>query len=240
MSFIRNISLLLQEKIKQHLYMKKIFFVIVAVMMTTVGALAQIPSNVQEVMDKCHAKMATYNDGTGVVLDGTLKMKASVLSLKGTMKSYVKDSKYFNILSMNAMGKEMLKMEMGFDGEQQWVYTVSDGSENSLEITKTKAAKNKLGMESDYDKKYSKAKMKEVGSYYEISFSGPKKKDIPKKAKIKVDKENYLLREYSVEQDLGMFTGKITITITKITKGCNDKWVKLDMNRYKNAVVVRK
>ena len=52
MSFIRNISLLLQEKIKQHVFMKKIFFVIVAVMMTTVGALAQIPSNVQEVMDK--------------------------------------------------------------------------------------------------------------------------------------------------------------------------------------------
>ena len=73
------------------------------------------------------------------------------------------------------MGKEMLKMEMGFDGEQQWVYTVSDGSKDSLEITKTKAAKNEYGMKSDYDKEYSKAKMKEVGRYYEISFSGPKK-----------------------------------------------------------------
>ena len=220
--------------------MKKIILMFVVIMMTTMSALAQFPNHVREVMKKCDAKMATYNDGTGVVLDGTLKMKASVLSLKGTMKSYVKDSKYFNILSMNAMGKEMLKMEMGFDGEQQWVYTVSDGSKDSLEITKTKAAKNEYGMKSDYDKEYSKAKMKEVGRYYEISFSGPKKKDIPKKAKIKVDKENYLLREYSVEQDLGMFTGTITITITKITKGCSNNWFKLDMNRYKKAAVSRR
>ena len=56
--------------------MKKICFVIVAVMMTTVGALAQIPSNVQEVMDKCNAKMSSYNSGAGFVLDGTLKMSA--------------------------------------------------------------------------------------------------------------------------------------------------------------------
>ena len=202
--------------------MKKIILMFVVIMMTTMSALAQFPNHVREVIKKYEAKMATYNDGTGVELD---------------VKSYVKDSKYFNILSMNAGRKEILKMEMGFDGEQQWVYTVSDGSENSLEITKTKAAKNKLGMESDYDKKYSKAKMKEVGSYYEISFSEPKKKDIPKKAKIKVDKENYLLREYSVEQDLGMFTGTITITITKITKGCSNNWFKLDMNRYKKASV---
>jgi hypothetical protein len=48
------------------------------------------------------------------------------------------------------------------------------------------------------------------------------------------------MREYSVEQKMGMFTGTMTITVTKITKGCNDKWVKLDMNRYKNAVVVQK
>ena len=33
---------------------------------------------------------------------------------------------------------------------------------------------------------------------------------------------------------------KFTMTVTKITKGCSDNWFKLDMNRYKNAVVVRK
>jgi hypothetical protein len=42
-----------------------------------------------------------------------------------------------------------------------------------------------------------------------------------------------------VDEDMGPFKGKITITITKITKGCRDSWFKLDMNRYKNATVVR-
>ena len=204
MSFIRNISLLLQEKIKQHVFMKKIFFVIVAVMMTTVGALAQIPSNVQEVMDKCNAKMSSYNSGAGFVLDGTLKMKVSVLTLNGTIKMYFKDDKSFNIITFAAMGEDVLKTEMGFDGQQEWVYTTTFD-----------------------DKKDS-------------PFTEPRKKDLPKKSKIKVDKESYLMREYSVEQKMGMFTGAMTITVTKITKGCNDKWVKLDMNRYKNAVVVRK
>ena len=95
-------------------------------------------------------------------------------------------------------------------------------------------------MKTDYDKDYGKAKMKEVGRYYEITFSEPKRKDLSKKATIKIDKENYLLHEYSVVQDIGIFTGTITITFTKITKGCSDNWLKLDMNRYKNAIVVRK
>lgn len=30
------------------------------------------------------------------------------------------------------------------------------------------------------------------------------------------------------------------LTITKITKGCSDNWFKLDNNRYKNAIVVRR
>ena len=140
------------------------------------------------------------------------------------------------------MGKEMLKMEIGFDGAQQWVYKAKteDDLKDTLIITKTSASKNEYGMNSDYDKEYNKAKMKEVDRYYEITFSGPKKKGIPKKASIKIDKENYFMREYTIDQDMGMFTGSITIIITKITKGCSDNWLKLNMNRYKNAAVVRK
>jgi hypothetical protein len=48
------------------------------------------------------------------------------------------------------------------------------------------------------------------------------------------------MREYSINEPVGPFTGKITMTITKITKGCSDNWLKLDMNRYKNAVVDRR
>ena len=89
-------------------------------------------------------------------------------------------------------------------------------------------------------KEYSKAKMKENGRYYEITFSGTKKKDVSKKTTIKIDKENCLLREFSIDEDVANFAGKITMTITKITKGCSDNWFKLDMNRYKNAALVRR
>lgn len=170
-----------------------------------------------------------------------VKMKALILTLNGTLKSYVKNKKFFHLMDLNLMGKG-IKYEMGFDGEQKWKYTsgISEKKKDTLEIAKTKDAKNDYSVKTDYDKEYKKAKMKEVGRYYEITFSSPMKKDVPKKASIKIDKESYLLREFSVDEDMGGFTGKVTLTIMKITKGCSDNWFKLDMNRYKNAVVVRR
>ena len=81
-----------------------------------------------------------------------------------------------------------------------------------------------------------KASMKESGLYYVITFSAPLKKDLPKKTTTKIAKDTYYLREYIMSKGMG----KITMTITKVTKGCSDNWFKLDMNRYKGAVVVRK
>lgn len=82
--------------------------------------------------------------------------------------------------------------------------------------------------------------MKESGLYYEITFSEPKRKGLSKKTSIKIAKDSYLLREFSLDEDIDGFSGKITMTITKITKGCSDNWFILDKNRYKNAVVVRR
>ncbi len=223
--------------------MKKILLMVVATVMVTT-AMAQIPDNVKEVLSKCDEKMATYKTAAGFVIEGTVKMKVSIISFSGSMKMYTKDKKFFATLSMNAMKEIGINMEMGFDGEQQWEYHTATEKESkdkdTLKITKTRDAKNNFGMKTSYDKEYKKAKMKEVGRYYEITFSGPLKKDIPKKATIKIDKESYLMREYSVNEPVGQFTAKMTMTITKITKGCGDNWLELDMNRYKNAVVVRK
>lgn len=213
-----------------------------AVIMMTASTMAQIPADVKEVVRKCDEKMASYNNG-GMMIDGTVKMKVSILSFNGTLKMYGKNKKFFANLSIKAMKKIGINMEMGFDGEQEWVYkTVTDDDpkdKDTLTITKTREAENAFGPRTGYDKEYKKAKMKVIGRYYEITFSGPLKKGISKKTTIKIDKENYLMREYSVNEDIGPFTGKITMTITKITKGCSDNWLKLDMNRYKNAVIVR-
>jgi hypothetical protein len=40
--------------------------------------------------------------------------------------------------------------------------------------------------------------------------------------------------------DMTLKTKILIMSVTKITHGCSDSWFKLDMNRYKNAVVVRK
>lgn len=223
--------------------MKKIKLMVVAAMMVTTSALAQFPDNVKEVLKKCDEKMASYNTDVGVVFDMNMKAKVSILSVNGTVKSYVKNKKFFNIMSVKLLTKSV-NYEIGCDGEQKWTYkgSVDEGKKDSLIITKaTEATKNDYGTNNkDYEKEYSKAKMKEVGRYYEITFSGPKKKDISKKTSIKIDKENYLLREFSIDEDMAGFAGKVTMTITKITKGCSDNWFKLDMNRYKNAAVVRR
>lgn len=78
--------------------------------------------------------------------------------------------------------------------------------------------------------------MKEKGLYYEIAFSNRIDPELPKKMTIKVAKDGYYLREIS--SSVG--AAKVTMTVTKLTMGCSDNWFKLDMNRYKNAVVVRK
>ena len=223
--------------------MKKILLIVVAAVMATSG-LAQIPDNVKEVLKKSDEKMTTYNTAAGAVIEGTMKLKVSILSASGPMKMYAKDNKFFANMFVDIMKEIGIRLEMGFDGEQKWEYRSVTGRESkdkdTLRITKTRDAKNVFGPKNDYDKEYKKAKMKEVGRYYEITFSGPLKKDIPKKATIKIDKESYLMREYSINEPVGPFTGKITMTITKITKGCSDNWLKLDMNRYKNAVVDRR
>ena len=217
---------------------KKLIILIVTAFVAT-SAMAQIPANVREVLKKSEEKMATYNTPAGVSFDATLKMKVSILSLNGTMKVFSKNKKFFTTISMKALKDMEIKIELGFDGEQEWTYESILGEKDSLKITKTKDAFNDYGMRTDYEKDYNKAKMKETDQYYEITFSGPKRKDVSKKASVKIAKNTYLLREYSVDEDMGAFTGKMIITINKITKGCSDNWLKLDMNRYKKAKVVR-
>lgn len=215
--------------------MKKILLMAVVAMMATLSVNAQFPANIKQVLDKCGEKM---DNPSGLVMDVTLKMKMLVFSGNGTMKWYMKGDKSFTVMTMKAMGQEM-KEEAGFDGQQEWEYTtaMSKKEKDSLIITKTSVAKkNDYGMNIDYEKSYKTAKMKEKGLYYEIDFSDRIDPELPKKMTIKVAKDSYYLREISTS----VSASKVTMTVTKVTKGCSDNWFKLDMNRYKNAVVVRR
>lgn len=215
--------------------MRKFLVIVAVAMMAVVSANAQFPANIKAVLDKCDEKMLPPS---GLVMDISVKMKMLVFSGSGTMKWYMKGDKSFMTMNMKAMGHEM-KEESGFDGKQEWEYhTATDKKErDSLIITKTSVAKNNdYGVNIDYEKSYKTAKMKEKGLYYIIDFSDRIDPELPKKMTIKIAKDSYYLREITTSVSVA----KITMTVTKVTKGCSDNWFKLDMNRYKNAVVVRK
>lgn len=215
--------------------MRKFLVIVAVAMMAVVSANAQFPANIKAVLDKCDEKMLPPS---GLVMDISVKMKMLVFSGSGTMKWYMKGDKSFMTMNMKVMGHEM-KEESGFDGKQEWEYhTATDKKErDSLIITKTSVAKNNdYGVNIDYEKSYKTAKMKEKGLYYIIDFSDRIDPELPKKMTIKIAKDSYYLREITTSVSVA----KITMTVTKVTKGCSDNWFKLDMNRYKNAVVVRK
>ena len=124
--------------------MKKILFLVVAAMMVTTSALAQFPDNVKEVLKKCDEKMTSYNSDAGVVFDMNMKAKVSILSVNGTVKSYVKNKKFFNVMSVKLLNKAV-NLEIGCDGVQKWTFKGGIGEEkkDSLIITKaTEATKN--------------------------------------------------------------------------------------------------
>ena len=215
--------------------MKKFLIMVAVALMTAISANAQFPANIKAVLDKCDEKMLPPS---GLVMDISVKMKMLVFSGSGTMKWYMKGDKSFMTMNMKVMGHEM-KEESGFDGKQEWEYhTATDKKErDSLIITKTSVAKNNdYGVNIDYEKSYKTAKMKEKGLYYQIDFSDRIDPEVPKKMSVKIAKDSYYLREITTSVSVA----KITMTVTKVTKGCSDNWFKLDMNRYKNAVVVRK
>ena len=216
--------------------MKRRLLCLLIAFVATVGAMAQIPANVKEVLKKCDEKM---DNPAGLVVDLTMKAKVmAVISLNGTAKMYSKGDKEFMTMTMKAFGQEF-REESGFDGQQSWDFTAAESKKerDTLVITKTtKAQKSELSLNMDYDKEYKSAKMREKGLYYEIEFFDRVNPEMPKKMTVKIAKDSYYLREFTAV--MGM--GKVTMTVTKVTVGAKDSMLKRDMNRYKNAVVVRR
>lgn len=199
------------------------------------AALAQIPADVMEVMKRCEAKM---DNPAGLEMDGTVRAKMLVFTMNGSLKSYLKGDKSKDIMTMKAMGTEIYE-ESGFDGSQNWNYKKASSKKerDSLIIKKAdKRSKGEASIDLDMCKDYKKAKMKISGRYYEITFTGPLNKDVPKKAIIKIDKDTYNLREMWAKAGYG----SMRVTITKIKINVSDNVFALDPKKYPNAVIVRK
>lgn len=203
--------------------------------MTAMSVQAQIPAEVKDILEKCAEK--DHHSG-GCELDMKLHVGAVIASMNGTMKMYKKGDKSFAVMQMKVMGHEIYT-ETGFDGTQTWRYSKAADDEERDTLTITKGAlkkKDKFSVNMGLDKDYKKAKLKTTDKHYEITFTEPLNKEMPKKSIIRIDKNKYLLHEYETKVSIA----SVKMTVTRIKYGVSDNMFVLDPKKYPNAVVVRK
>jgi len=155
-----------------------------------------------------------------------------------------KNNKIRVFMESKVFGKE-LKVETGFDGQQEWQYIHHKDEDNeksaarrdTLTITKSsQKPKNEHSIDFDIYKNYKTAKMKLDGQYYEITLTKPIKNDSPSKVEMKIDKDNYYFREFKTK----IKGTTMTMKLNKIKIGVSDDAFKVDPNNYPGAVVIRK
>ena len=215
--------------------MKKILVMVAVAIMTAMSVQAQIPAEVKDILEKCAEK--DHHSG-GCELDMKLHVGAVIASMNGTMKMYKKGDKSFAVMQMKVMGHEIYT-ETGFDGTQTWRYSKAADDEERDTLTITKGAlkkKDKFAIDMGLDMKYKKAKLKTTDKHYEITFTEPLNKEMPKKSIIRIDKNKYLLHEYETKVSIA----SVKMTVTRIKYGVSDNMFVLDPKKYPNAVVVRK
>ena len=203
--------------------------------MTAMSVQAQIPAEVKDILKKCSEKNQ-HSGGTEIEMK--LHVGAVIASMNGTMKMYRKGDKSFSVMKMKALGHEIYH-ETGFDGTQSWNYSkASDEDErDTLIITKgAQKKKDKFSINMGLDKEYKKAKLKTTDKFYEITFTEPLKKDMPKKSIIRIVKDTYMLHQYETKVSIA----SMKMTVTKIKLGVSDNVFVFDPKKYPNAVVVRK
>ena len=215
-------------------YMKK-NLMMVLLLVLSIGMQAQIPTEVKDIMKKCSEKMKSDN---GLEIDLKLHVGAVIASMDGTMKMYRKGDKSFTVMSMKVKGHEMYS-ETGYDGTQTWRYerAVDEEERDTLTITKgAQKKKEKFSVDMGLDKEYKNAKLKTTDKFYEITFTGPLKKDTPKKSIVRIVKDTYMLHQYETKVSIA----SMKMTVTKIKLGLSDNVFTFDPKKYPNAVIVRK
>ena len=194
-----------------------------------VGAQAQIPSEVTDVMNRCRAAMTNV---AGLEYEMDMKAGMGPVALKMHFVSAKKGDLSRTRVVTKVLGME-ITTESGFDGTNTW-----EVKDDTITITRGNTMKKgKEEMNLALDKQYRKAKMKQKDGFYEITFTEPKDSSVEAKSvTVKVSDKNYVLRELRS----GARGAKLTMTVTKIHVGLHDNYFKLDLSKYPNAVVIKK
>ena len=207
----------------------------VLLLMLSIGMQAQIPEEVKDIMKKCGEKFKSDN---GLEIDLKLHVGAVIVSMDGTMKVCKKGDKSFSVVQFMVKGHEMYR-ETGYDGTQTWSSGKAVDKEERDTLTITKGAqkkKEKFSVDMGLDKEYKKAKLNTTDKFYEITFTGPLTKDMPKKSIIRIVKDTYMLHQYETKVSIA----SVKMTVTTIKLGLSDNVFVFDPKKYPNAVVVRK
>lgn len=212
--------------------MKKLLLTLLLALGMT-GAYAQIPAEVTTVMDKCRQTFASTNG-----LEYTMDMKTKlgpvtvmdmrfVIATKGDMSR--------TRMTATVLDKEATS-EYGFDGKEAWEIKHSKGKDTII-FSQKKKDDGVSDFDLDLDKNYRKAKMKDKGDYYEITFSDPvDKKSEVKKITVKISTKTYRL----LEMKTSARGANVVMTFSKYRTGLQDDNFKVNLNRYPKAAVIRK
>lgn len=201
---------------------------------------AQISQEIVNIMKK---SQAVLDNPSGVEMVMSIRSGMGPLSMTTNMTTYSKGDKSLILMSMKILGRE-IKTEVGCDGTQVWKYksrikTKDVDRRDTLFISPAKKG-NKIsgGNEIDFNlhEEYRKATMKEKTDYYEITFTEPKDKEMPKKSIMRIRKNNYHFYEMESKQS-GV---SVRMTASKIKFGVSDNIFKLDMKKFPGATVIRK
>ena len=194
-----------------------------------VGAYAQIPAEVTDVMNRCRAAMTNV---AGLEYEMDMKAGMGPLAMKMHFVVAKKGDLSRTRVVTKVLGME-ITTESGFDGTNTW-----EVKDDTITITRGNTMKKDKGeVNLALDKQYRKAKMKQKDGFYEITFTEPKDSSVEAKSvTVKVSDKNYVLRELRS----GARGAKLTMTLTKIHVGLSDSHFKLNLAQHPNAVVIKK
>lgn len=216
--------------------MKKVrVLLLLAMMLMSTGLQAQVPQEVSKILAECSKKM---DHPSGMEIDMKVSAGVSIAKMNMNIKMFTKGEKSLSQISMKLLGREIYS-ESGYDGVQQWEYKKAFKKDAVDTLTISKPAKKPKGdyeIDFDLDHEYSKATLKTKGDFYEITFTNPKDKELPKRAVMLINKKNGYFQEFSAKES-GV---TMKMTVQKIKIGVNDQVFKFNQNKYAKAKIVRK
>ncbi len=219
--------------------MRKIMMVFLLIMLWGTRVMGQIPQEVMDVMKKCGTVM---DSPKGMEMTMDVKLSYLVFTVKMQMVTSEKGGMSMSKMTSTMLGQTMTEIH-GFDGKQEWKYSSSHGKKegsakrDTLYITQTtQKSDGENDVDFDLYNEYGKAKMKVGDKFYEIVFTEPKNKDVPKKSTMYIVKDTYRFHGMEFKES----GAKVKIKVTKIKYGVDDKVFELRLEDFPNAVVVRK